>query len=481
MTRKGYNTNQKYLIQSVKNTRKYVTHGRNPAVLIAVNKAGLHIFGSTEMEKVVRDHIDQFIAASKKDKKGLNDEDTEVVRQNLPPSPAQSGGDIVSALYSNSDTPRLPYRLDAMSEEDVKDYLLPIIRKELAIHKGIQISRIRWSDPAHMPPCWPNNMAPWEMVGNPAHSQKQQLGHQMVDIMKAAIYNHLTMKGIDPSTYIDPHCDQKKLKNKLRARGNKFTSQVPSQNVLTSLSNSSEQAPSVLPEPLATSEPAPSLSPNVPVSPLIDSVAPCPRISVPITDVMSPVSEMLTDSPQRNQETPHITLNEAPEFDVYTDSEIFDTSVQNDSFGRRILPRRSSTPEDPLQQQPEQQPEQQQTPPQQQSSPEVLRPSTSRQLFPSECGRGRGKGGRHMVVQRDQLVAASNTSEAIKKKWNDWKLSYEAELKKEIGKKRGVDPMVCKRCGKPYDKSKYLNHNLKSCPDKHPYMMWYKFKEASNK
>ena len=83
MTRKGYNTNQKYLIQSVKNTRKYVTHGRNPAVLIAVNKAGLHIFGSTEMEKVVRDHIDQFIAASKKDKKGLNDEDTEVVRQNL--------------------------------------------------------------------------------------------------------------------------------------------------------------------------------------------------------------------------------------------------------------------------------------------------------------------------------------------------------------------------------------------------------------
>ena len=77
----------------------------------------------------------------------------------------------------------------------------------------------------------------------------------------------------------------------------------------------------------------------------------------------------------------------------------------------------------------------------------VLRPSTSRQLFTSEpaYGRGRGKAGHKMIVQKDKLIQANDCKEQ-KSAWNTWKNEYADLLRVEIKTFGAGVPTLCLCC-----------------------------------
>ena len=179
-------------------------------------------------------------------------------------------------------------------------------------------------------------------------------------------------------------------------------------------------------------------------------------------------------------------------------SDVFDESYVRDNDGRIVPARRPQPPPYASPATPQHHPSQtspstpqlsppQISPPQQQPIPQqsstspvdamVLRPSTSRQLFTSEpeYGRGRGKAGHKMIIQKNKLIQANDSKEQ-KAAWNTWKTEYADLLRAEIKNKRLHEHLPCKRCNKIIDKNSYLNHNIKNCKSLHPNMKWANFR-----
>ena len=485
MTKKSYATSSKYLIQSVNNMRKYVTHGRRAGLTIGSNQAGLHADGSNALYEVFLKHKHEFEMAARKDNKDLNDEDDSVVR-NVLPSVAQSES-VVPSFFSKGTAPFLPYPVSLLSEDEAMKYLLPIIRKELAVHKSLVVSRIRWGDPKHAPQCWPETVASWITVSNPAHGQKVKHSMPMVEILKLAITNHLVSEGIDPEQHIDPQMDQKMLQMKNRARGFKISqpkatqvANLPPVPQFEDAAVSEQQGPvSHLTEEAAVLQP-------VPVSHLAEEPAVLQQDAT-VTGHLPPVPSAW----------PPVTLEEEEPMDFALNSEVFEESFEKDDDGRFVPAQRPAPPLSPvpppsLHDSPPQitppppqhtSPPQITPPPPQHTSPltspmEAMRPSTSRHLFPpdtSSYGKGRGKGGHKILIQRDKLIVANGVAEQ-KKSWNNWKSDYTKALQAEIKNKRLHDTLSCKRCKKLVEKSTYVQHNIKNCKSLHPWMKWFNFK-----
>ena len=504
MTKKSYQTTEKYSHQAIANCRKYIEFGRRGALIIYFNKAGCHAYGSQKLTAFFNENKKAIFDAAKRDTHELNSEDEAFVQTVLPSVPSRSGR-MEPVIYGNSKPPLLPYKLESMSEEECKDYLLPAIRRELGQYKSLSVNRIRWGDEKHCPPCWPSEIVPWENVSNPAQSQKKSLGHPICHLMKMAISRHLELAGIAADTHIDPDYNPIKLRNKMRHRGVRG---LPS-----------GQAPAPAHQHLALSVPPPAPSSDVASfvpPPAVQPVSHIQQFETPVSDRMMPMS--LEEEPEDmdlDGDQPHHT--------IALDSEIFDETFEKDEDGRLVLARRTSpqqtqpspqpyqplhapqpspqpsphpspepspqpsphpSPEPSPQPSPEPSPEPSPSPPTLHqstgiSSPvdSMLRPSSSRQLFPPEMtGRGKGKGGKKILIQRNELVIATNCKDQ-KQSWHLWKEDYQKSLIKQIKNKRVGESLNCKRCQKIIDKATFVAHNLKNCKQIHPNMKWMNYRK----
>ena len=219
MTKKSYAITNKYLLQAVANIRKYQLHGRRAGLTLGSTKSGVHADGSKALMAFFKKHKQEIEACCKSDNKDLNDEDELIVNQILP----EMTGNLVPSFFGNSVAPPLPFPLPLLSEKECIQYLSPLIRKDLAVNKGLVVHRINWGDPKHEPRCWDNRLRPWHTVSNPAHPQLVKHDVPMVDALKGSIRNQLILEHLDPETHIDPQMDQKLLKMKQRARGFKIS------------------------------------------------------------------------------------------------------------------------------------------------------------------------------------------------------------------------------------------------------------------
>ena len=78
-------------------------------------------------------------------------------------------------------------KLAIMNDKNCRAWLVPQILMDL-VESGKAPKRfVKWGDPQCRPSFWPEDLAKWETISNPAHPQKVKWDLPMVEIMKGKI------------------------------------------------------------------------------------------------------------------------------------------------------------------------------------------------------------------------------------------------------------------------------------------------------
>lgn len=91
-------------------------------------------------------------------------------------------------------------------------------RKDIVERGGKFYSKIKWGDPSCEPSFWRNDLAPWSMVTNIAHPQKNKFDLLMAEILKEGIKRRLEMKGLDYNEHVSQNVNKITERNKERYR-----------------------------------------------------------------------------------------------------------------------------------------------------------------------------------------------------------------------------------------------------------------------
>ena len=321
MVKKGFNTTSKYLENCLTNLQKYINHGKRAMLNVAHDSSGVNATGTPELMKFYFNHKEEIDAAALADTKHLNDE-----QNDAPVAEIQTEG-IIADYYRHSSLPKLDVPLSLMAENELVPLLYKVLKREIAVKCGKMVAKIRWGQEHHHVSSWPDDYAPWHLVSNPAHGQREKFAISFVEIMKIAIVRHFHSQGIDHNEYLKENVDQKLVTKKLKARG--LTALPPIPFVITS-----EDVE--VPASTAGSETVPTTS------------EPSPSPSSHTSSQSSPPPPSSNQSPSPTPPPPSpIQFNLSPPppiMDVAMDSDAFN-GVEEDDFGRILYPSKySSTP-----------------------------------------------------------------------------------------------------------------------------------------
>ena len=117
---------------------------------------------------------------------------------------------------------KLPCPVDIMNFFELHKWLVVELKKEF-VEQGLRpVSCVPWGNQAYEPRSWPNNLWPWNTVGNPKQNKiPPPNGNRKVDVFKQYVRNRLKFKGIEPATHISESFSEEKGRARMKQRGYK--------------------------------------------------------------------------------------------------------------------------------------------------------------------------------------------------------------------------------------------------------------------